>query len=73
MLVLNRRAGQAIRIGDDVHVHVLRVEGDRVVLGIDAPSDITIVREELLAAVSDEVRSAADARGLVRELLGPRT
>lgn len=71
MLVLTRRTGQAIRIGDDVEVHVIRIEGDRVVLGFDAPREIAISRSELLAEVADEVQRAATERAAVRSLLRP--
>lgn len=59
MLVLSRRPGQALHIGAGIEVHVVRVEGDRVTLGIRAPSHVTIVRSELLGEVGDEVRTAA--------------
>lgn len=71
MLVLTRRIGQAIRIGDDVEVHVIRIEGDRVVLGFDAPREIAISRSELLAEVADEVQRAATERAAIRSLLRP--
>ena len=71
MLVLTRRIGQAIRIGDDVEVHVIRIEGDRVVLGFDAPREIAISRSELLAEVASEVQRAATERAAVRSLLRP--
>jgi carbon storage regulator len=71
MLVLTRRIGQAIRIGDNVEVHVIRIEGDRVVLGFDAPREIAISRSELLAEVASEVQRAAAERAAVRNLLRP--
>ncbi|HEX8941061.1 MAG TPA: carbon storage regulator [Candidatus Limnocylindrales bacterium] len=72
MLALTRRAGQALRIGETIEVQVLRIEGDRVVLGIAAPRDVPIVRSELLAEVSAETRAAASATAGVRRLLGGR-
>ena len=48
MLVLSRKAGQRVRIGDDVEVTVVTVEGGKVRLGFVAPRDVTIVRTELL-------------------------
>jgi carbon storage regulator len=71
MLVLTRRIGQAIRIGADVEVHVIRVEGDRVVLGFDAPREIAISRSELLVEVAEEVQRASAERAQVRSLLRP--
>jgi carbon storage regulator len=72
MLVLTRRVGQAIRIGPDVEVTVIRIEGDRVVIGFDAPREVPIVRSELQAEVADEVQRAAAERARVRSLLRPQ-
>lgn len=47
MLVLSRRRGEAIRIGESVTVRIVRVKGRTVSLGIDAPQDVKIVRTEL--------------------------
>jgi carbon storage regulator len=48
MLVLRRKAGEAIVLNQVVKVYVLAVEGERVKIGIDAPPDVIVVREELL-------------------------
>jgi carbon storage regulator len=47
MLVLSRRATERIRLGDSIVVTVVRVDGDRVRLGIEAPADVLVLREEL--------------------------
>jgi len=47
MLVLSRRENERIRLGDSIVVTVVKVGGDRVRLGIEAPSDILVLREEL--------------------------
>jgi carbon storage regulator len=71
MLVLSRRAGQALRIGQSVEVTIVRIEGDRVVLGIAAPREVAVVRAELVAEVSDEVRNAVEATAMLRTLVRP--
>jgi carbon storage regulator len=71
MLVLTRRNGQAVRIGPDIEVRVIRIEGDRVVLGFDAPRDVAVSRSELLAEVADEVQRASAERARVRSILRP--
>ena len=48
MLVLTRRPGESLLIGDGIEVQVVRIDGDRVVLGIVAPTDVTVVRSELI-------------------------
>lgn len=60
MLVLSRRIGESVMIGDDVTVTILDVRGDVVRVGIDAPRSIAVNRAELLAELeSSNVASAA--------------
>ncbi len=47
MLVLSRRESERIRLGDAIVVTVVRVTGDRVRIGIEAPAEIRVLREEL--------------------------
>ncbi|APF19151.1 carbon storage regulator CsrA [Caldithrix abyssi] len=47
MLVLTRRLGEAITIGDDIRIVVVDISGNQIKLGIDAPKDVEIYREEL--------------------------
>ena len=58
MLVLRRKVGEAIVLNGVITVYVLAVEGERVKLGINAPPDVVIVRQELLDAVAQENRAA---------------
>jgi carbon storage regulator len=58
MLVLSRKAMQSVMIGSDIRITVVRVEGNQVRIGIEAPSDVRILRGELLEGGPDE---AADA------------
>ena len=59
MLVLSRRQNEAIRIGDDVKVTVVSIEGGVVKLGIEAPRRITVHRGEIYRRIQDENRMAA--------------
>ena len=73
MLVLTRRAGESIVIGNDVTVTVLEVRGDQIRIGIDAPKDVPIHREEVYVQVQQENRGAvASAAGAVDLLRGVR-
>jgi carbon storage regulator len=47
MLILTRRAGEALRIGDDIEVTVMAVNGTQVRIGIKAPRDVAVDREEI--------------------------
>jgi len=49
MLILTRRPGETILFGDNIHVTVVDVDRNQVRIGIDAPQEVKIVREELLA------------------------
>ena len=53
MLILTRRPGEAIRIGDDVEVYVVAVNGNQVRLGIKAPRSVAVHREEIYEKISD--------------------
>ena len=59
MLVLSRRLGESVVIGDDVVVTVLEIRGDVVRLGVDAPREVQVRRQELLAEVTESNRAAA--------------
>jgi len=51
MLVLSRRSGEIITIGDNIQVMVLDVSGDRVKIGIEAPRDVPVHRLEVRKAI----------------------
>jgi carbon storage regulator len=63
MLILTRRPGERVVIGDNVLVTVMGVSGHTVRLGIEAPEGISIYREEIWLAVEEENRAAAEAAG----------
>ena len=50
MLVLSRKVGERILLGDNIRITVVRVSGGGVRLGIEAPSDVAVVREEVAQA-----------------------
>lgn len=51
MLVLSRKAGERIDIGDDITIEIRRVAGNRVTIALEAPRDVRILRSELRHAV----------------------
>ena len=53
MLVLSRKPGQKILLGDDITITISKVHGDQVSIGIEAPSDVLIRREELVSQWDD--------------------
>ncbi|HEY9593266.1 MAG TPA: carbon storage regulator CsrA [Spirochaetia bacterium] len=66
MLILARRIGESIMIGDQVEISVVDIKGDQVKLGIKAPSTVKVYRREVYAAIQEENRAAA--AGPTREL-----
>jgi carbon storage regulator len=58
MLVLTRKLGENIRIGDSVKITVLEVRSGQVKLGIDAPPEVKVHREEIYARIQEENRRA---------------
>lgn len=67
MLILSRRIKESLRIGDDILLTVLEVQGDVVRLGIEAPRGVTILREELYQQVSQENIAALKAKIALEE------
>ena len=59
MLILTRRIGETLNIGDDVSLTVLGIKGNQVRIGIKAPQDVTIHREE----VAERLRQGEAVRG----------
>jgi carbon storage regulator len=60
MLVLTRKPGQSIMIGDGVEVQVLSVAGEKVRLGITAPRDVSIFRNEVYDRIEEEAGAQPD-------------
>ncbi|MDB6061786.1 MAG: carbon storage regulator [Verrucomicrobiaceae bacterium] len=54
MLVLSRRLGETLIIGDDIKITVLGISGNQVRLGIAAPKDVSVHREEVYRRIQDE-------------------
>ena len=71
MLVLTRKSNQSIMIGDDIEVTVLSITGEKVRIGIQAPRDIPVFREEVYLEIQQERGGVADgdARAEVDEAL----
>ena len=61
MLILTRRAGETVMIGSDVTITVLGVKGNQVRIGINAPKDVTVHREEIYERMQSEQTSDSGA------------
>ena len=62
MLIITRRAGEKIVLGDDITIQVMEIAGNNVRLGVDAPKELPVYREEIWAAVKQENQAAAEAK-----------
>jgi len=71
MLVLTRRIGETITIGDDIRITVLEIRSGQVKVGLEAPRDRRIVREELLSSEEAAAPRAAAKRGHARSEFTP--
>ena len=60
MLIITRRAGEKVMIGDDVVVEIMEIVGNQVRLGIQAPQSVRVYREEIWRAVTEENQAAAN-------------
>lgn len=61
MLVLTRKVGESVKIGDDIELKVLSIDGEQIKIGIDAPKEIAIHRKEVYLAIEQENSAAADS------------
>ena len=61
MLIITRRAGERIMVGDEISIEVMEIVGNSVRIGINAPRSVPVYREEIYTAVRDENRAAADS------------
>jgi carbon storage regulator len=61
MLIITRRPGEKIMVGDDVVVHVIEIVGSSVRVGIQAPRSVPVYREEIWNTVREENQAAAGA------------
>ena len=59
MLILSRKIDQKIRIGDDIVITLIDVKGDQVKIGVEAPSNVKVYRQEVFEAIQSEKKTAA--------------
>lgn len=62
MLILSRKPGQSLVIGDNITVKILEVSGDNIKIGIEAPREVPVHRQEVFEAIKKENQAAATVK-----------
>lgn len=60
MLIITRKKGESLMIGDDIEITISKIEDGSVKIGIQAPKEVSILRKELLEEIKNENKSAAN-------------
>ena len=66
MLILSRKIDQKIRIGDYIVITLIDVKGDQVKIGVEAPSNVKVYRQEVFEAIQSENKAAASQISMER-------
>lgn len=69
MLILSRNKGQKIMINDNIVLSVIEVNGDQVRIGIEAPANVTIYREEIYEAIKQQNQNAVEFNENISDIL----
>lgn len=69
MLILTRRLGESIQIGDDIRITFLDIKGKQIRMGIEAPKDVMVHREEVYRMIQEQNLQAASLAGMDNENL----
>lgn len=65
MLILSRKVDEKIKIGNDINITIIEIHGDQVKIGVEAPKDVKVFREEVFTAIqSQNKESTADSKTL---------
>lgn len=59
MLILSRKIDEKIKIGDDITLTIIEIHGDQVKIGVDAPKNVKVYRQEVFEAIQSENKAAA--------------
>lgn len=62
MLILTRRTGESLKVGDNITVTVLSVTGNQVKIGVDAPKSVSVHRQEIYDKIQEEKGKASNAK-----------
>ncbi len=63
MLILTRKLGESIAIGDDIKIHLMEVKGRQIRIGVEAPPHVAVHREEIYRLIQEQNRRAVESAG----------
>lgn len=63
MLILTRKEGESLRLGDDITVKVVSIDGGSVRIGVSAPRDIPVHREEVFQRIAESAENGSNSKG----------
>ncbi len=61
MLILSRKAGESVMIGDDIELSIIELRGDQVKIGVQAPRSVKVYRREVFDLIQEENKAAASS------------
>lgn len=74
MLILSRKTDQSIKIGEDITITIIEIRGDQVKIGVEAPKNVKVFRQEVFNAIKSENAAASsvntDKIGALSKILG---
>ncbi|SFE64958.1 carbon storage regulator, CsrA [Thermoanaerobacter thermohydrosulfuricus] len=68
MLILTRKVGQAIIIGESIEIKILEIEDGQIKLGITAPKEVNVLRKELIEVMDENIKAASVSKEAVKEI-----
>ena len=68
MLILSRKINEKIIIGDDISISVIEIRGDQVRIGVDAPKNVKVFRQEVYDAIKAENKAAAESKPVLPKI-----
>ena len=72
MLILSRKINEKVIIGEDITISIIEIRGDQVRIGIDAPKNVKVFRQEVFDAIRDENKAALTSGSVIPQLDLPK-
>ncbi len=68
MLILSRKINEKIKIGNEITISIIEIRGDQVKIGVEAPKDVKVFRQEVFNAIQKENKEAAASQDVIQSL-----